>query len=183
MRQLHFDIAARTARRIAGAAAAAAAVSSCSAPKPRAPPDIAEVFIEPPSSNAAGGIAAPSRRPGQAEETCSAILALSYFSGDSMPGSGTIAARLSVIRPDGSLDRVILDPRVDFQYSPEGSSPGTWAPIPGCTGVPECNPWGIIASGREYEVMARPAPGSTACTGPPETSIRIRQARPGLMQP
>jgi hypothetical protein len=52
-----------------------------------------------------------------------------------------VEARLSVIAPDDSLERIILDPQVTFYYLRQpagGGSPGTWATIPGCKAVPEC---------------------------------------------
>ncbi len=51
-----------------------------------------------------------------------------------------VEARLSVIRPDNSLERIILDPKVTFYYldpAVTGAS-GEWTAIPGCRNVPEC---------------------------------------------
>ncbi|MEW6035280.1 MAG: hypothetical protein AB1529_01590 [Candidatus Micrarchaeota archaeon] len=51
-----------------------------------------------------------------------------------------VEARLSVIGPDNSLERIILDPKVTFYYlhpAVTGAS-GEWTAIPGCRNVPEC---------------------------------------------
>lgn len=46
-----------------------------------------------------------------------------------------LRARLSVVNPDGSLDRIILDPKVDFSLEGANSS----IRIPVCSQTDECN--------------------------------------------
>lgn len=57
----------------------------------------------------------------------------------------TIEARLSVIRPDDSLDRVILDPDVTFFYQNDS---GKWEAVPGCLQTPSCD-FSSLMGGKE----------------------------------
>lgn len=73
----------------------------------------------------------------------------------------TLEARLSVMRPDNSLERVILDPKVTF-YS---LAPSGWEAIPGCSGVVECPiPAPALAAkdGKfQFKAAFKPAPEET----------------------
>jgi hypothetical protein len=53
-----------------------------------------------------------------------------------------VEAHLSVVNPDNSLDRVILDPQVNFSWTPSGVPPYHGL---GCDNVPQCDVSGIVS--------------------------------------
>lgn len=101
------------------------------------------------SAHIAGRPAAmPSANTRSAEKAQRTELDVQYYEGC------VLRARLSVIRPDGSLDRIILDPKVNFDIE----SPGSGMKVAVCRGSEECDVSKLAgASGGTYQ-----APGIIA---------------------
>jgi hypothetical protein len=72
-----------------------------------------------------------------------------------------LRARLSVINPDGSLGRVILDPKIDFVLDAQASATGAV-----CSQAWECDVSAVAGASSKYGLQTgiiaafRPAPGS-----------------------
>ncbi len=101
------------------------------------------------SEQGAGGVQADGRNSRQdGIRINNTALNLSYF-----PNGADLMleARLSVIRPDGSLDRVILDPEVEFSYA---DSSGAFRRIAGCAISDHCNAGAAVPAGGPVCVRA-----------------------------
>jgi len=93
-----------------------------------------------------------------------------------------LEARLSVIRPDNLLDRVILDPKADFWVYSKNAQPGI-ARNPGfpdfraCSGVPECDvsfaAENRIKDSKELRVVVSFTPASGERLSPSSVSLSI----------
>ncbi len=80
----------------------------------------------------------------------------------SSPDDKHLEARLSVIRPDNSLDRVILDPKVTFYYQTSASK---WEQIPGCISVSTCGIPSIAGRGKTASMIFEAAYQSESGSG------------------
>lgn len=98
-----------------------------------------------------------------------------------------IEARLSVIRSDNTLEKVILDPKADFFYEAKNAHTQSDIVLGLCSGVPECEVPEFVRANlphiillnypnkveMDFIVSFQPAPGSRLA--PSETTLRITQ--------
>jgi hypothetical protein len=87
------------------------------------------------------------------QQMISTALNLSYY--PNFNGNMVVEARLSVIRPDDTLEKVILDPKVTFYYR---DSSGRFYAIPRCKAVFSCDVSRVVKGHGITEIMASFAP-------------------------